>query len=247
VIVMENRSYQQALSMPYVAQLAARYGLATNYHAVSHPSLPNYLALTSGSTWGIGDDGYHPLPDAGLGSELSSSGLSWRAYMEGFTGDCYRSPYPYALKHNPFAYYGARCPASVVPMTRLAQDLRSGTPQLSWITPGLCHDGHDCSSAVADQWLASTVPQILASPAWQEDGVLYLTWDESTATSNQVPLLVIAPRVQKRSSGIYLDHFALAGTIADQLGVARPGRSPSSASIADAFGLPPSWSPSIYR
>jgi len=237
VIVMENRSYQQAIAQPYVAQLVARYGLATNYHAVAHPSLPNYLAMTSGSTWGIGDDGFHALPMAGLGSELSDAGISWRAYMEGFNGDCYHSPYPYALKHNPFAYYGARCPASVVPMTNLAADLQGSTPQLAWITPGLCHDGHDCSSTVADQWLAATVPQIISSTAWQENGTLYITWDESTGLGNQVPLLVVAPHLARQRSGQNLDHFSLAATIADQLGVARPGQSTGSASIVDAFGL----------
>jgi phosphatidylinositol-3-phosphatase len=237
VIVMENRSYQQALAQPYVAQLAARYGLATNYHAVARPSLPNYLAITSGSTWGIGDDGFHPLPDSGLGSELSRAGISWRAYMEGFTGDCYQSPYPYALKHNPFAYYGARCPASVVPLTQLAQDLQYSTPQLAWIAPGLCHDGHDCSTAVADQWLASIVPQITGSAAWQEGGTLYITWDESTGFGNQVPLLVVAPYMARQRSAASLDHYSLAATIADQLGVPRPGQSGASASITDAFGL----------
>src|SRR5262252_7557867 len=82
VIVMENRSYDQALAGPYTAQLARLYGVATNYHGVSHPSLPNYLAITSGSTWGIADDGYHPLPLTGLGEQLTSAGISWRAYME---------------------------------------------------------------------------------------------------------------------------------------------------------------------
>src|SRR5690348_2024792 len=60
VIVLENRSYSQAMATPYIAELAARYGLATDYHGTSHPSLPNYLALTSGSTWGVADDGWHP-------------------------------------------------------------------------------------------------------------------------------------------------------------------------------------------
>jgi phosphatidylinositol-3-phosphatase len=237
VIVMENRSYQQALAQPYVATLVASYGLATNYHAVAHPSLPNYLALTSGSTWGIQDDGFHALPLAGLGAELSSAGVTWRAYMEGFTGDCFNSPYPYALKHDPFAYYGARCPAAVVPLTQVAPDLQATTPQLAWITPGLCHDGHDCSSAVADQWLASTVPQIIDSPAWQENGTLYITWDESSELSNHVALLVVAPNLARQRSDVSLDHFSLAATIADQLGVPRPGQSGSSASVAQAFGL----------
>ncbi|HYM66840.1 MAG TPA: alkaline phosphatase family protein, partial [Patescibacteria group bacterium] len=91
---MENRSYSQLIGDPYIANLAGQYGLATNYHGVSHPSLPNYLALTSGSTWGIADDGYHQLPAGGLGSQLTAAGIDWRAYMEGMTNGCFRSPYP---------------------------------------------------------------------------------------------------------------------------------------------------------
>src|SRR5260370_11173243 len=97
VIVMENRSYDQAMTGAYTAQLAAKYALATNYHGVSHPSLPNYLALTSASTWGIADDGWHPLPAGGLGAQLTGAGISSRAYMEGMSGTCTRSTYPYPL------------------------------------------------------------------------------------------------------------------------------------------------------
>lgn len=104
VIVLENTSYQRALAQPYLSSLASQYAVASNYHSIGVPSLPNYLAMTSGSTWSISDDGYHRLPATGLGNQLSASGISWKGYFEGFTGDCFNSPYPYALKHNPFAY-----------------------------------------------------------------------------------------------------------------------------------------------
>src|SRR5450759_328653 len=81
LIVMENRSYSQAISSGYVAQLAAQYSIATNYHGVSHPSLPNYLALTSGTTGGNADDGFHALPAGGPGTQLTNAGIDWRAYM----------------------------------------------------------------------------------------------------------------------------------------------------------------------
>src|SRR2546430_5089749 len=107
VIVMENASLARALAAPAIGTLASEYRLATNYHAVAPPSLPNYLALTSGSTWDVADDGFHVLPAGGIGAQLSGAGLSWRAYIEGLTaGRCLNRPYPYAVKHNPFAYYG---------------------------------------------------------------------------------------------------------------------------------------------
>src|SRR5437660_5532060 len=137
---MENSSLATALRAPSISALAAKYTLATNYYAVSSPSLPNYLALTSGSTWGITDDGYHSLPVGGLGAQLTAAGVSWRAYMEGLTSaGCTGSPYPYALKHNPFAYYGGACPANVVPLDALDADLPANTPNFLLITPGPCH------------------------------------------------------------------------------------------------------------
>src|ERR1700687_4633695 len=209
LIVMENRSYSQAIASPYVAQLAAHYGIATDYHGVSHPSLPNYLALTSGTTWGIADDGFHPLPVGGLGTQLSNAGIDWRAYMEGMTNGCFHSPYPYALKHNPFAYYGSPCPSQVVPFSEFATDMSGNVPRFAWITPDLCHDGHDCSNAVAENWLSQTVPQILATTAWQDDGLLLITWDEGEDTANSVMTLVIQPNPLIHQSNRPYNHYSL--------------------------------------
>jgi phosphatidylinositol-3-phosphatase len=230
VIVLENTSYRFALRQPYIAGLARRYGLATNYDAITNPSVPNYLAMTSGSTWGIRDDGFHQLPATGLGNELTRAGVSWKAYMEGFTGDCFNSPYPYAVKHNPFAYYGGACPPNVVPMTELASDLNGHTPQLAWITPDMCNDGHDCGIARADRWLSHVVPQIIKSKAWQQGGVLFITWDEGSGEDAQVALLVVARNVRGQIT-MPLNHYSLLATIADRLGVARLGQSRQATSL----------------
>src|SRR5947207_15793739 len=96
VIVLENRSYSQVAGSGYIGDLVAKYGVATNYHGVSHPSLPNYLAMTSGTTWGVADDGWHNRPAGGLGEQLTSAGVDWRAYMEGMGADCYRNGNGYA-------------------------------------------------------------------------------------------------------------------------------------------------------
>ena len=215
-----------ALGIRYLTQ----YAVATNYHDLGNPSLPNYLAMTSGSTWGIRDDSYHQLPASGIGDALTNAGVSWKAYMEGFTGDCFGSPYPYALKHNPFAYYGGQCPANVVPLSALATDLNSNTPQLSWITPGMCNDGHDCGVARADAWLSRVVPQITSSAAWQQNGVLLITWDESSAGDGRVALLVVTPKLRGQIA-TPMDHFSLLATVTDQLGVARLGQSAQSPSL----------------
>ena len=230
VIVLENTSYQLALRQPYIASLARQYGLATNYSAISSPSLPNYLAMTSGSTWGIHDDNFHQLPATGLGNQLTKAGISWKAYTEGFTGDCFNSPYPYALKHNPFAYYGGECPPNVVPMSDLTADLTGQVPQLAWITPGMCNDGHDCGVARSDRWLSQAVPEIQRSKAWQQGGVLFITWDEGSGDGSQVALLVVARNVRGHFT-MPLNHYSLLATISDRLGVARLGQSGQATSL----------------
>jgi hypothetical protein len=233
VIVMENRSAQQVMRDTYIAQLASKYAAATNYHGISHPSLPNYLALTSGTTWGVADDGFHSLPAGGLGAELTAAGVDWRAYMEGMTNGCFRSPYPYALKHNPFAYYGSACPAQVVPFTQFATDMSGQVPQFAWITPNLCHDGHDCTDAVADPWLSQTVSTIMSTSAFQSNGLIFITWDEGEDTANSVLTLVIHPNPAVHSSNQPYNHYSLLATVEDQLGVPRLGAAAQATPMTD--------------
>ena len=237
VIVMENRSYGQALAGSYTARLAHQYGLATNYHGVTHPSLPNYLAMTSGSTWGIADDGWHPLAAGGLGTQLTNAGVTWRAYMEGMSNGCFHSGYPYALKHNPFAYFGSECGPQVVPFTQFSRDMTGTIPRFVWITPDMCHDGHDCSTAVADSWLAKTVPQILATSAWKEGGVLFITWDEGEDRANSVLNLVIRAHPAAHASGRAYNHYNLLATIEDELGLARLRAAARASTMADLMAV----------
>jgi hypothetical protein len=238
VVVMENTSLATALRAPSISSLASRYQLVTDYRAVSSPSLPNYLALTSGSTWGITDNGYHALPAGGIGAQLTAADVTWRAYMEGLTSaGCMRSPYPYALKHNPFAYYGGSCPENVVSLDGLDADLAHGTPSFVWITPGLCHDGHDCALSVAGAWLDDLIGRIVASPAWQDDGVLFIVWDEGDSRSNVVPLIVAAPTLESRRIDSAYDHYSLLAAIEDLYGLPRLGAARDARPLTDL--LPP--------
>lgn len=236
VIVMENRSYAEAMAQPYTAGLAARYAVATDYHAVAHPSLPNYLALTGGSTYGVTDDDYHPLPAGGIGDELTARGIPWRAYMEGMTAGCLEPGVRYAVKHDPFAYYGGECPSNVVPLTDLAADLAGQTPNFVWITPDLCHDGHDCTTRQADAFLAGLVPGILRSPAWRQGGLLVVTWDEDDGgAGNRVPAVVVAPNLTRHTTSTPHDHYSLLATVEDRLGVPRLGEAAGAEPLTELF------------
>jgi phospholipase C len=235
LIVMENHSAEEALTGPFTASLAARYGVAENYHAVSHPSVPNYLALTSGQTWGVVDDSYRVLPKADLGDQLTKANVSWRAYMEGLGPEgCLDSPVPYDPGHNPFAFYGGRCPANVVPLTAQAADLANAPPRFSWITPDRCHDGHDCGVSTSDAWLHQEVDAITASKAWSSDGVLFITWDEDDGSAdNRVLTLVVAPGIGHRVSQRAYTHYSMLATIEGLLGVGRLGQAAQATTMDD--------------
>jgi phospholipase C len=235
IIVMENHSPDEALSGAFTASLAASNGVAANYRAVTHPSVPNYLALTSGQTWGVKDDSFHVLPRQDIGDQLTAAHVSWRAYMEGLGPlGCLNSPVPYDPGHNPFAFYGGQCPENVVPLTELQADLANKTPSFTWITPDMCHDQHSCPVSAGDDWLRQTVPMVTGSAAWKADGVLFIVWDEDDGSAdNRVLSLVIRPGGgHKVSQGSYT-HYSLLATIEDSLGVGRLGEAAHAHPMAD--------------
>ncbi|HLI52852.1 MAG TPA: alkaline phosphatase family protein, partial [Acidimicrobiales bacterium] len=223
-VVMENRGLDQIEgnpAAPYLNRLGAECGLATDYSAVAHPSLPNYIALTSGSTQGIADDAgpdVHPLTAPSIFGLL---GPGWRALEESMPAPCDRqSGGEYAVKHNPAGYYTAvtsRCAAQDVPLT----DPPDLSAPFTFITPNLCDDMHDCSTAAGDAWLAREVPAILDSAEYRSGGTaLFVTWDENDAGGTLVPLYVVAPSVPpgvKVASP--LDHYSLLRTTEEMLGL----------------------------
>jgi phosphatidylinositol-3-phosphatase len=190
VVVMENEEYDQIVgssATPYINRLARRYALATTMFAITHPSLPNYLAMTGGSSFGIDSDCTDCSVHAtGLADQLAAAHLQWKAYMEDLPRPCFRGAQTgdYAKKHDPFIYYTtiagrpAQC-ANIVPLRELAGDERSHRlPRFVWITPNLCHDMHDCAPPVGDRFLSHLLPPLLG--ALGPRGVLVLTWDEGT-------------------------------------------------------------------
>ncbi|MBV8194451.1 MAG: hypothetical protein JOY80_02880 [Candidatus Dormibacteraeota bacterium] len=196
VIVEENREADSVVgssAAPYITMLANRYGYATNAFGQSHPSLPNYLELISGSTQGVLDDGTgYSFTGPTLVDQLSQYGVTWRDYMEDMPAACYSGAASggYAKKHDPFMYFtsitgnASQC-ANVVPDAVFDSDLHSATPpDFMWVTPNLCHDGHDCSTATTDAWLASMLSPVLDSAWFADDGNVIITWDEGSSDAS---------------------------------------------------------------
>jgi phospholipase C len=259
-IWLENQRYENVIGSryaPYLNSLAAACGLATNYAGVAHPSLPNYIAATSGGTWGITDDAppaSHPLSVPSIYSVLEQSKLTWREYEEDAPGNCQQaSAGMFAVKHDPAAYYSnirASCDRWDVPLGtttsgNLATALRKDRlPSFAFVTPNICDDMHSCGVGTGDAWLRRWVGTIVASKAYAAGTTaLFLVWDESDDLTgkNHVPLIVVGPSVRRGTKVSQpFDHYALLKTTLQLLGVGSlPGAAGTAEtrSLAPAFGL----------
>ena len=227
VVVMENHEYGSIIgspSAPYLNGLARRSALLTGYDAITHPSLPNYVALLAGGTYAIRSDCFSCMVTArNLVDQLEVAHVSWKAYMESMPKACYwGDAYPYAQKHNPFIHMsdvrnnGRRC-SKIVPFTQLGTDERRNTlPQFAFITPNLCHDMHDCSIKAGDDWLSTVIPSLL--PHLGTNGIVIITFDEGTtdagccyyAAGGHVLTVIAGPGARR---GVQLngvaDHYSL--------------------------------------
>src|SRR5213596_1195862 len=190
VVTEENTDYVDVTSssMPYLTGLAAQYGLATQYYANTHPSIGNYFELATGQVL-TNDDGSSTIENVpNIVRSLVAAGKTWKSYAESIPNACYLGGDTgnYARKHNVFALLsdvandptGQAC--NNVPFTQFTTDLANGTlPAFSNIVPNLCNDAHDCSLSTADSWLQTHIAPLIASPVFQQDGLLIIVFDES--------------------------------------------------------------------
>lgn len=251
-IVLENTEYEEVTptSMPFLYSQAQKYVLLTNEYAIRHPSLPNYIALLAGTTYGVRTNCEKGKPGSGwpcnlkglsLVDQMHDRGVSWKAYMENLPAPCSNvetAPGGYAKKHNPFMFFNrirsrpGRC-NRVVPLTHLDADLiASRLPRFSFLTPNLCHDAHDCSLAVADQFLASWVPRILAKMG--STGVIFITWDEGAtnkgcclgqAAGGRVFTAIVGPGAKLHTKITKtLNHYSLLRAVEDNWGFAHQNK-----------------------
>ena len=256
IVVEENHNYSEVIgssAMPYLNGLANQYGLATNYHANLHPSIPDYFMLTTGQTLTVIDaltPAIFPVSDDNAVRELLAAGKTWKSYADdlpsvGYTGgDSGR----YAVRHNPLAYMtdvqnNSTQVQNLVPFTQFPADLNTANlPDYSFIVPNLCNDAHDCPLSTADAWLKTNIDPLINSSVFQKDGLLIIVFDEAqdtdfTGGGGQVACVVVSPLSKRgyKSNATY-QHQSVLRLMLEGLGVTKlPGASAGAPAMWEFF------------
>lgn len=246
IIMLENHGYNQVISngdMPNFNRFAKEFTLLTQDYAVAHPSLPNYLALISGSTHGITSDCGNCFIDATtLANLVDAKQMTWKTYQEGIPSPCYVGFKPnYSLNHDPFVYFNsirnnqALCDSHVVPFTQMQADINTGSfPNFAFISPNLCNAAHNCNLATADKWIGETIGTLMKSPVYDQNTLIVVTFDEGDGNASccglpreaggRVATLLISPLVKSgfEDSTPY-SHYSILKTISDSWGLEQLG------------------------
>ena len=233
VIIMENKEYGRIVgsaAAPYENKLMARYGQASDFYAETHPSEPNYIALTSGGLQGTSTDGAYDLSVPNLFDQIEASGRSWHLYAQGYPGNCYQGSQSdvvvdgpgaagdYVRKHNPAISYTSisnnqkRC----ANITKL-DGFDPSAADFEMIIPNEINDMHSSSVAAGDAFLATFVPKILDSPAFA-NSVLFITWDEGDTNDKgggHIATIIASPGMTPGShfDGPDTTHYSMLRTI----------------------------------
>lgn len=253
LIVEENHEYSEvvgASDMPYLNSLISQYGLATQYYANAHPSIPNYLMFTTGQMETFDDNFTGTISDDNVVRELVKAGKTWKAYEESIPSPAYLGPdhSPYVRRHNPFSYLSdvqnsSSQAANIVPFTQFASDLgNNALPQYAFISPNVNNDAHNGSLAAADSWLQSNIPALLSNPAFQSSGLLIIVFDESELTDldhggGHVAAVIVSSQAKKgfQSQTLY-QHQSLLRLILASSGVDTfPGLSGTAPDMTEFF------------
>ena len=245
VITFENKAYRKVIGNPYMPTFnmyARDYTLLTQFYAVTHPSLPNYLAMVGGNTFDIQENCVNCFIDApSLPDLIEASGRTWKTYQEDMETPCglgSQDDNEYVQKHNPFVYFNsirldkARCDRSVVPLKDLQKDIEAGTlPNFMFVTPNICDDGHDCKMIVTDAWLRNFARQLIPALEKQSSNYLIvLNWDEGQDDTSccglpepaggRIAVVLISPLVKEHfQDSTPYTHYSLLKTISDAWGL----------------------------
>ena len=223
IILMENHNWSSingnTTDAPYINSLLPMASYCDQYYNPPgiHPSEPNYLWLEAGTNFGILNDNSvalnHQSTTNHFVTQLKNAGISWKTYQESITGTTCPTTdsYPYAFRHNPFVFFDdvtspncatthPCCTDVMRPFTELATDIANNTlAHYNFITPNVCDDMHDSCAPTnnpikqGDLWLQNNLPTILNSAAYQNNGLVIITWDEGVGGDGPIGCIVLSP------------------------------------------------------
>lgn len=251
VVVLENHSYYSALAeMPWLKSLAGKYAYTRYYYANTQPSIGNYFMMTTGQII-TNSSGYSGTVTANnLARQFLIAGKSWKVYAESlpYAGYVGGDRFPYLKRHNPFAYFAdVRNSSSqkfnIVPFSRFPADLQArDLPNFSFIVPNGYNSAHDGSLARADGWLRKNLTPLLSHPEFLADGILIITFDESSKADRahgggRILTVVAGPKAKRgfKDYTNYYQHQALLKTIQEALGLPAIGAARSTRSLERLF------------
>jgi acid phosphatase len=248
VFIVENHSLDQMRAdMPFTYGQATQYGYADHYQAITHPSLPNYLAITGGSTYGVtNDDGptVNGTHETSVFQQALDHGRTAKTYAEGQPAPCTtQNSGRYAVRHNPWAYHldeRTACAAHDVGLDALAGDTRAGDlPDVGLVIPDLCNDAHDCSLATADTWLKTQVSAVEQGPDFTSGHLaVVITADEDDHHQDNTVLTVVAhPALHGTVVSAPLTHYSLSHSLSAVAGAAPMAEAAQAPDLLQAFGL----------
>ncbi|KAG0369234.1 phosphoesterase family-domain-containing protein [Gamsiella multidivaricata] len=254
MIFLENTDYALAYSDPSFQSLLSSGILLNNYHALTHPSEPNYIASIAGSYYGVNNDGTYNFDSSytSIVNLLEAKGLTWKTYQESMPSVCYTdSSYKslYYRKHNPFISHqyistnAARC-KNVVPSTQLTTDLNNNAlPNYSFFTPNIKNDGHDTTVGYAGKWLVNFLSPLLKNPAFISNTLVVVTFDEAedyTDETNHVLALLLGDSVSSLKNTVdstYYTHYSLLSTLESNWGLGNLGRGDVNKQLSNVFSF----------
>jgi acid phosphatase len=254
-IVEENHGYTEMFSqMPYLSGLAHQFGYASNYLALGHPSLPNYLGMAAGSTFGETTDcTVSSCPQNGptVFDQAIAAGETGQVYAEGMTTTCQTtSAGGYLARHTAWPYFvdptsRKNCAAFQVPSGtsshgQFYDDVRAGAlPTIGWLIPDACNDAHDCSLAVADGWLKTMLALVMSGADWQSGHLaIVVTADEDdNSEGNRVLTVVVHPDLSGTVATANMNSYSLTRFQEQVAGVPYLNNATTATDLAAAFGL----------
>lgn len=238
-VIFENKNYADAMKQPFFAELAKKGANFSNFLALTHPSQPNYIALTSGSTYNVKDDQVVNLNVNNIVDLLEAKNVSWKVYAEEYPGNCYTKATSknYARKHNPFISYldiqknPARC-ANIVNANQFDQDAASGNlPSYVFYVPNNKNNGHDTTVAFSDKWYRQKFGPYVADSQFMQNTILISTFDESepTAPRNQIYTSVVGSSVVAGNYADSLNIYSLLNMVEDNWNLGSLGQGDATA------------------